>query len=210
MTVSNVAENTLLDDVFNAGSGIALATDPYVSLHTGDPGETGANEVTGGSYARQQVAFGAAASGTLSNSAQVDFASMPATTVFAWGVWDAVSAGNCLWTGWLSTVAKLGVATAADLTGNTIQSPSHGFVNDDRVVFEQVEDVTVPTGVTLGTVYYVLATTSDTFTFSTTLDGSAVDVTAVGAALARLVVPRSPSAGQTVRIAAGELDVFLD
>jgi len=210
MTISNHGELQLLDETWNGGAGTFPSVDLYISLHTADPGETGANEVAGGSYARQQVAFGAASGGTLSNSAQVDFAGMPATTVVAWGAWDAASSGNCFWTGWKSTVAKLAVATAADLTGNTLQSPSHGFINDDRVVFEQVEDVGAPTGITLGTLYFVLAVTTDTFTFSTTQDGTAVDVTAVGAALARRVVPTTLTAAQTFRIAAGELDVFLD
>lgn len=210
MTISDSAENTILDDIFNAGSGFSVAGDPWVSLHTADPGETGASEVTGGSYARQQVAFGAASSGTLSNSAQVDFTGMPATTVVGWGVWTASSGGTCLFTGWLSTVSRIILATAADLSGNTLQSPSHGFTNDDRVVFETVEGLSLPTGITAGTLYWVLATTTDTFTISTTQDGSAVDITAAGSGLARLVVPRTTTAAQTIRIAAGDMDVFVN
>jgi len=210
MTISDSAENTVLDDIFNAGSGFSLSADPWVSLHTADPGETGANEVTGGSYGRQQVAFGAASSGTLSNSAQVDFTGMPTTTTYAWGVWTASTGGTCLWTGWSSTVHKLFVVTAADLTGNTIQSPGHGFTNDDRVVFEQVAGLGLPTGITAGTIYWVLATTTDTYTISTTQDGTAVDITAEGVGLAHKVIGRATTSGQTLRIAAGDLDIFLD
>ena len=101
MSISNYLENKLLDAVFNA-TAFNVTGDPYISLHTADPGETGASEVTGGSYARQQAAFGAAASGALSNSANIDFAGMPAVTVTHVGVWDAASAGNFLWGGALT------------------------------------------------------------------------------------------------------------
>ena len=57
MSISNYLENKLLDAVFNA-TAFNVTGDPYISLHTADPGETGASEVTGGSYARQQAAFG--------------------------------------------------------------------------------------------------------------------------------------------------------
>jgi len=40
----------------------------HVSAHTGDPGETGINEVTGGSYGRQSVTFTTASAGNLDSS----------------------------------------------------------------------------------------------------------------------------------------------
>ena len=100
MSISNYLENALLNAVFNSTS-FSVTGNPYVSLHTADPGETGASEVTGGSYARQQADFIAAASGALDNSAIIDFASMPAVTVVGVGVWDALSGGNFLWGGTL-------------------------------------------------------------------------------------------------------------
>lgn len=209
MAISAAAKLLVLDDFVNAGSGISLAVDPYVSLHTGDPGSTGANEASGGGYGRQQTAFSAASGDSVTNSAVVDFTSLAAAEYRAWGIWTAVTSGTFLWGGWLSSTAKLCIATAADLSGNTLQSPSHGSVNDDPVVFEAVEDIVTPTGITLGTRYFVLATTTDTFTISTTQDGSALDVTAVGAALARIIVPRTTSGSNGIRIAAGDIDLFL-
>ena len=53
-----------------------LTTSAFVSLHTGDPGDTGANEVTGGAYARQgPIAFTNVGSNptVASNSAHVKF-----------------------------------------------------------------------------------------------------------------------------------------
>jgi hypothetical protein len=100
MSISNYLEDELLDAVFNNGS-FAVAT-PYVSLHTADPGETGADEVTGGSYARQAGSFTTASGGAVETDADLEFESMPACTVTHVGVWDAESNGNFLWGGALT------------------------------------------------------------------------------------------------------------
>lgn len=97
MSISNYLENKILDKVFRATD--FTVTTAYVSLHTADPGETGASEATGGSYARQSAAFDVAASGATANSGAINFTSMPATTITHIGVWDASSAGNFLWGG---------------------------------------------------------------------------------------------------------------
>jgi hypothetical protein len=102
MSVSDYAENKILDAVFRhttTGGGLPTAN-PYVALHTADPTDTGSGaEVTGGSYARQQAAFDAAASGATTNSAIIDHTGMPAVTVTHVGIWDASTAGNLLWSG---------------------------------------------------------------------------------------------------------------
>lgn len=213
MTVSDFAELAFLNDAFNSGSGLAIAADPHVALFTADPGETGAsNEVTGGSYARVQAAFDNAAAGTLANSGNIDFTLMPTTTVMAFGIFDASTAGNCLWTGWLSTVSGLALVRSGDLAGNDIQSVAHGLVLDDRVVFETVEGLTIPAGITAGTVYFVLSAglTTDAFNISTTSGGGEVDITAAGSAIWRKVTPKAVNSGDTFRIATGDLDIFLD
>jgi hypothetical protein len=210
--LTDTGENAVLDEIFNAGVGTFPAADPFISLHTADPGDAGANEVTGGAgpYARQQVAFGAAASGTLSNTGAISFAGMPACTVVAWGVNDAATAGNFYVNGWFSTTPGLAVVRSADLAGNDIQSVAHGLAADDRVVFETIEQLTTPTGITLGTVYFVLAAglTTDAFNISTTSGGAEVDITAVGSAIWRKVTPKVVNAGDTFQIAAGDLDIF--
>lgn len=77
-----------------AANGIAAAG-TYISGHTADPSTTGANEVTGGSYARQQTTWGSAASGDRVGS-QIS-ASIPAgTTLTHWGIWSAASGGTFL------------------------------------------------------------------------------------------------------------------
>lgn len=76
MAFGTTLANTILDEWLGGTKGAVT-----VSLHTGDPGATGANECTGGSYARQTGTFGtAAASKSKANTAQIDFAGMPAVT----------------------------------------------------------------------------------------------------------------------------------
>ena len=115
MSISNYCELKLLDAVFNATA--FSVTTPYISLHTGDPGETGASEVTGGSYARQSGSFAAAAAGATSNDATISFATMPAATITHVGVWDASTAGNFLWGGALT-------ASKTVNSGDTVQIAS--------------------------------------------------------------------------------------
>lgn len=213
MTLSNNGELQVLDEIFNAGAGTFPAADPYISLHTADPGETGANESAGGSYARQQAAFGAAAAGTLSNSANIVWASMPAGDVVAWGVWDAVSAGNCFMTGWFSTISRVGIVDANGVTNNDITVPDHGYVADTRVVMEVTgENDSAPAGLTFGTLYFVIATglTTHTFRVATTSGGAAIDITGRGGMITRQVVVTTLTAGNTFQVNTGDLDIFAE
>lgn len=218
MTISDYAENKLLDAVFNfttTGGGLPTAN-PYIALFTADPGETGASgEVAGGSYARQQSDFAVAASGTLQNNANIDFASMPAVSgngVVGWGAFDAVTAGNCLWTGFLSLTSGLAEVRSGDLATDDVQSVAHGLVLDNRVIFEVIEGLTIPAGLTAGTIYWIITTglTTDAFRVSTTQGGGAANITAAGSAIWRLVGNKTVNSGDTFRIATGDLDVFLD
>ena len=83
--------DTMLDALLVAG------TTYYLSLHTADPGTTGANELAGGSYARQAITFAAASGGSkASNDAQA-FTGMPAVSGDLWiGIWSAATAGTFL------------------------------------------------------------------------------------------------------------------
>lgn len=101
MTISDYYENKILDHMLRNQAFSPPAT-VYVSLHTANPGEDGASEVTGGSYARQSVSFNAAAAGLIDNDAVIEFIDMPAETVTHAGIWDAASGGNFLWGGALS------------------------------------------------------------------------------------------------------------
>lgn len=67
----------------------------FASMHTGDPGTSGANEASGGSpaYARKAITWNAAASGNLDNNANPVF-DVPAGTYSYVGLWSAVSGGT--------------------------------------------------------------------------------------------------------------------
>lgn len=62
----------------------------WIGLHTADPGDTGANEVTGGAYARQQTDWPAPTSPAVTGSSVT--INVPAgTTITHWGLWKTVS-----------------------------------------------------------------------------------------------------------------------
>lgn len=67
----------------------------WLSLHTADPGTTGASELSGGSpaYARKQTTWGTASNAVLTGSAQT--IDIPASRTIGWfGVWTAASGGT--------------------------------------------------------------------------------------------------------------------
>lgn len=82
-------ENQLLDALVGTAS-YTVTTPIKVALETVAGTDAAAGtEVTGGSYARQTVTFGSAASGSISNSGALTFSSMPACTVVAVAVYDS-------------------------------------------------------------------------------------------------------------------------
>lgn len=94
---SNYLETAILDHVFGGVSYSAPAT-LYLALYTVAPDDTGGGtEVSGGSYARQTVAF-TVSGDTASNNAAVEFPTATGTwgTVVAVGVFDALTSGNLL------------------------------------------------------------------------------------------------------------------
>ena len=79
----------------------------FVALYTAAPSDAGGGtEVSGAGYARQAVAFDAAATpgGTTSNTADVSFTAVGGDygTVTHLGIFDASSSGNLLWHGVLT------------------------------------------------------------------------------------------------------------
>jgi hypothetical protein len=96
---SNFLENALINATLRATTYTSPAT-VYVSLWTSDPTDAGSGtEVSGGSYARTAVTFGAPSNGTSLNSADVTFPTATASwgTVGWIGINDALSSGNLLY-----------------------------------------------------------------------------------------------------------------
>ena len=92
----------LENQVLNWLRGTAFATAPgtvYLSLHTADPGETGANEhgATAG-YVRRAVTLTAPPS-PITNTANIEYpvaSTNYSAAITHAGLWDALSAGNFL------------------------------------------------------------------------------------------------------------------
>jgi hypothetical protein len=101
--LTNYLENKLIDHFLGTTS-YTMPADVYVALFTVAPSDAaGGTEVTGGSYARQIATFTAASSGATSNDSNIDFTGMPAATTVAIGIFDAITTGNMLLYGTLTT-----------------------------------------------------------------------------------------------------------
>lgn len=110
MSLANYLEDKLLDLVFNATSYAGQAT-VYVQLHTADPTDAGTTAVAG-ETTREAATFGASSSGTVTSDADILWSSVSTTETYTHiSIWDASTAGNCLWTGAL-TASK--AVTAGD------------------------------------------------------------------------------------------------
>lgn len=96
--MSDYLENEILDHILGTGAYTMPAT-VYVGLSTGSfNDDNSGTELTGNGYARQSIAFAAAASGTASNSGAVEFSAATGSwgTVSHFGLFDALSGGNLL------------------------------------------------------------------------------------------------------------------
>lgn len=103
MSKSTYSRNKHLDHEFG-GTPYVPPTAHHISLHTADPGTTGANECTGNNYGRKSYTnttanWPAASGGAKSNGAGIQFAratvgSSGWGTATHFGIWDAASAGN--------------------------------------------------------------------------------------------------------------------
>ena len=97
--MSNYLENALINATLRNTSYTSPAT-VYVGLYTSDPTDADSGtEVTGGSYARTAVTFGAPSDGVSTNSAAVEFPQATGSwgTVGWMGILDASTSGNLLY-----------------------------------------------------------------------------------------------------------------
>ena len=85
---STTGEDAALDGTNGLGG-----AGSYISLHTGSPSTTGANELTGGSYIRVQTTWSSSASGAKTGS-QVTINVPASNTVEYFGIWSAATSGT--------------------------------------------------------------------------------------------------------------------
>lgn len=198
MPFTNIGRNNML-------GGVAIT---HASLHSGFPGISGANEITGGSpaYARKAVSFNAASGGSRAQAGSAVFDVPGATTVRYVAFWDALTGGNFI------AYQPLGSATAkefiVDIASDLIRLPAHGYADTDQVVF--IGD-TVPTGLTEGTIYFVRDSTSDNFKVAATSGGTAIDLTSQAGTACQVVKIVAETLGSqgTITLSAATLGLNL-
>jgi len=96
--LSDYLENEILDHILGTGA-YTMPTTVYVGLSTASfNDDNSGTELTGNNYAREAVTFGAAASGTASNNAAVEFNAATGSwgSVSHFGIFDALTSGNLL------------------------------------------------------------------------------------------------------------------
>lgn len=88
MPLTNASKEAAADTVIGLGS--------WISLHTADPGTTGASEATGGSpaYAREQTTWSADATDDGVRAGTEVTIDLPAGTYTHFGVWTAETGGT--------------------------------------------------------------------------------------------------------------------
>jgi hypothetical protein len=116
VSISNYAELKILEHTTGKTSW-TMPTTVYVKLHTADAGEDGTTAAATNAT-RVAAAWATAATGSIATSATITWTSVSTTETYThWSLWDALTAGNCLWTGALS-------ASAAVTAGDTFQITS--------------------------------------------------------------------------------------
>lgn len=93
-----------------------MPTNVYLALIKDD-----GNEVSGGSYARQQLSFGTESGGIVNSNTAESFTNMPACTVSAWKIYDASSSGNILYEGNLDTPVDVSGGSTFTIASGNIQ-----------------------------------------------------------------------------------------
>jgi hypothetical protein len=188
----------------SGGAGVSAT---HASLHTAYSA-TGANEVTGGSpaYARKALTWAAASGRSKAISSGVTF-DVPAGTTVRWvGFWDAVTAGN-----FLGMVPNGGAAPESfvvpDATADVLEAPGHGFADNDKVVVWTVPGYTLPGGLSEGTVYHVINSTTDDLQLSATSGGASVAISSVGSGFLQKIVEEAFGAQGTHTVSAATMSI---
>lgn len=118
------------DDTGDAMLAVISASGVYASLHTANPGSTGASELSATGYARVAVNMIPIDPQIISNDANVSFGPASGgdwTEVSYWGLWDAVSGGNFVASGPLNSPV-------------TVLSGDYGLFSTNNLVLNTVVD----------------------------------------------------------------------
>lgn len=198
-------------DALNGGTPSSIIA--YAGLFSAYSATGTAGELTGGSpaYARQAVTWSAASAGPPATKASASVAgafNVPAGSTVAFiGLFSALTGGTCAGMGpndagtpyaFTATLASPGVFTA----------PGSSYSNGNTVVVFPGAGATLPTGITAGTVYYIVSTSGSTFELSATSGGSAINLSAAGAGLVMSITPEIFGAQGTYTLTSETLSAF--
>lgn len=215
MPFNDLAKNVMLDALDES-----LTQITHIGVHTlTDPG-TATNALTGepsgGTYARQAVTWGAAASGAKANTGALT-CPVDAGTFGFLTFWNASTGNTSNYRGYApmggASALKGFFSTDLVLSNDNLISAGHGMSDGDRVMLYNVFAETLPTGtgLTEGSVLYVVSSATNTFKVSLTLAGAAIDITAVGGGEGywQRVVPETFNAPGNITVAVGALTLDL-
>lgn len=119
MSISNYAELKILEHT-TGKTAWTIPTTVYVKLHTADAGEDGTTAAATNAT-RQSAAWAAAASGAIATSATITWTNVSTTETYShWSLWDALTVGNCLWTGALASSAAVTAGDTFQITSLTL------------------------------------------------------------------------------------------
>lgn len=204
----------LLNAIFGKSAFPTLVTPMYLGLFTavGVDAGTGFTEAAYTGYARQPVSAASinAASGsapsTISNNAAYTFPACTAgagvvETEIAWGLFDAVTAGNLMIWEYLGNFAWLPFSCTSASPG-VLSAPAHGFSNGDSVVVTNEYGGVLPTtGGSWAGLKTVAGVTTDTLT-------AGVNTTGTGNGMVRKVSSQAIVLNLSPQVAAAALTSY--
>jgi len=120
--MSNYLENALINGTLRATT-YSAPTTVYLALYLTDPTDADVGtEVSGGSYARQAITFGAPSNGSSSNSVAIEFPQATGTwgTVAYIGIRDNLTGGNLLYHTALDATKEIGTDDIFKITAGNL------------------------------------------------------------------------------------------
>lgn len=119
MSISNYAENKILEHT-TGKTAWTMPTTIYIKLHIGDAGEDGTANAAANT-SRQSCTWGTASAGSIATTATLSWTNVSTTETYShWSAWDNSTAGNCIWTGALSSSASVTAGDTFEITSLTL------------------------------------------------------------------------------------------
>ena len=200
MPFSTFAENYQLDQWSTNHGGFMSAHSAYSA--------TGANELSGGSYARVAVTWSAASAGVKSLSGTPYTINCPASSTVAFiGFWDASSSGN--FQGMSPNAAGASpFAFAAPSSTSILLAPGSAYANNQTVVVFATGGATLPSGLTAGTVYFARSPSSDSFQLATTSGGTPITLSGDGSGYVQAINVETFSGAGSLSVTSGSMTLI--